>query len=70
MDDGRIILLVCCYMPNDNMNRAIVNNDFTDTCMDIQNLIETVTHDEVILILTATLILAEILPNQSICSNL
>ncbi len=36
-------------MPNDNMNRTIVNNDFIDTCIDIQNLIETVTHDEVIL---------------------
>ncbi len=36
-------------MLNDNINRTVVNNDFIDICMDIQNIIEIVSHDKVIL---------------------
>ena len=49
MDDGRVVLIVCCYMPNDSMSRTNVNVEFVDTCMDLQNMIDSVAHDDVIL---------------------
>ena len=49
MDDGTHILLICAYMPNDNMHKNNVNEEFVDTCMDIQKIIETVSHDQLVL---------------------
>ncbi len=37
-------------MPEDNVNRTIINTDFIDTCIDTHNLIENASHNEAILL--------------------
>ena len=49
LDNGDILLVINCYMPNDNMNKININEEFMDTCMEIGGVIDKVVHDEVII---------------------
>ncbi len=47
MNDCRILLILHCYLPNDNMSRTHVSDEFVDTCADLQSVVETVNHDDI-----------------------
>ncbi len=34
-------------MPNDNIRRTHVSDEFVDTCTDLQSVVETVNHDDI-----------------------
>lgn len=49
MVNGRTLLLICCYMPNDNMSVSEVNIEFVDICMDLEALICINDHDDIVI---------------------
>ena len=49
IDDGRRVLIIVCYMPNDNMSKTCAGDDFVDTCLDLQSVVESVQHDLVLI---------------------
>ncbi len=48
VNDSRILMIVTCYMPNDDMSRIHVSDEFVDNCTDLQNVVETVNHEDII----------------------
>ena len=49
LENDNVLLVVCCYMPNDNMSRTFVEPQFMDTCADLQNVIESTRHDDLLI---------------------
>ena len=45
MNDDRMLLIMCCYMPS--MKK--VNDDFVDACADLQGVIQKYEHDDLII---------------------
>ncbi len=49
INDGRILLILNCYIPNDTMSRTHGSYEFGYTCTDLQSVVDTVNHDDIII---------------------
>ncbi len=51
-----ILSILICYMPIDNMNMIHISDGVVDTCTDAQSVINTVNHDDLVLVVSHPLI--------------